>query len=290
MHLEFLLFAIVILASRLIYLTYDTALSQRANAALAGVQGLALLGCFSLNAAALGSLATIIGVALLSGLLERRVDLRNGFRLVTLTLLLLIPAGLDAQGQGLLLRPWLIEAAAQLPAVLPLTAGGSPDWQPPLLFLFGILLLANEANIVVRAVFHHCRLEPRQEPALVAVAVPVDTVTERSDPPPRPDGHEAPEVPGAAALPATGSTAAVASIDQQEYNAGRVIGFLERWLMFLVIVMSGDFNALAFIIAAKGLARMKQLEDRQFAEYMLIGTFLSALCAMLVALFVRRAL
>lgn len=39
--------------------------------------------------------------------------------------------------------------------------------------------------------------------------------------------------------------------DVREFNAGRVIGILERWLMFIVIYMAGDWNALAFIIAAK---------------------------------------
>ena len=52
--------------------------------------------------------------------------------------------------------------------------------------------------------------------------------------------------------------------------------------MFMIIFQTGEFSALAFIIAAKGLARMKQLEDKQFAEYMLIGTFVSALAAIIV--------
>lgn len=76
-------------------------------------------------------------------------------------------------------------------------------------------------------------------------------------------------------------------IDEQEYNAGRVIGILERWLMFLVVILSDDLSALAFIIAAKGLARMKQLDDKVFAEYMLIGTLLSALSAVLLGFYVK---
>jgi hypothetical protein len=53
-------------------------------------------------------------------------------------------------------------------------------------------------------------------------------------------------------------------------------------MMFLVVILTNDLSAPAFIIAAKGLARMKQLEDRQFAEYMLIGTLLSAVSAVLI--------
>ena len=72
-------------------------------------------------------------------------------------------------------------------------------------------------------------------------------------------------------------------IDRKEYNAGRVIGTLERWLMFLVVLYSdNNLAALGFIIAAKGLARFKELDDRDFAEYVLVGTFLSALAALLV--------
>lgn len=72
------------------------------------------------------------------------------------------------------------------------------------------------------------------------------------------------------------------AIDVKEFNAGRVIGFLERWLIYLVVLSTNDLTAIGFIIAAKGLARMKQLEDKDFAEYMLIGTFLSVLSAILV--------
>jgi hypothetical protein len=76
--------------------------------------------------------------------------------------------------------------------------------------------------------------------------------------------------------------ASVHGIDRQEYNTGRVIGILERWLMYLVVLSTNNLSAIAFIIAAKGLARMKQLDDKTFAEYMLIGTLLSMLSAVLM--------
>lgn len=38
--------------------------------------------------------------------------------------------------------------------------------------------------------------------------------------------------------------------------------------------------------ALLGLARLKQLEDRDFAEYMLVGTLLSALSAVLVGFWI----
>lgn len=68
------------------------------------------------------------------------------------------------------------------------------------------------------------------------------------------------------------------SIDQVEYNRGRVIGALER-LMTFFFVLKGAYGALGFLIAAKGMTRFKQLDDREFAEYFLIGTFLSIILA-----------
>jgi len=42
-----------------------------------------------------------------------------------------------------------------------------------------------------------------------------------------------------------------------------------------------------WIIAAKSLARFKQLEDREFAEYFLVGTLASFLLAVLVGVGIR---
>src|SRR5207237_1828636 len=47
---------------------------------------------------------------------------------------------------------------------------------------------------------------------------------------------------------------------------GRAVGSLERALA-LTMVLLGDYAAVGWIIAAKSLARFKQLEDREFAEY-----------------------
>lgn len=78
-------------------------------------------------------------------------------------------------------------------------------------------------------------------------------------------------------------------VDEDEYKAGRVIGVLERSLIFLIIYFSGDFSAVGFMLAAKGLVRIRQLRDRQFSEYLLIGTLASAICAVIVALVLRLA-
>lgn len=74
-------------------------------------------------------------------------------------------------------------------------------------------------------------------------------------------------------------------VDSAEYNAGRIIGMLERILIFS-FMLAGQYAAIGFIIAAKGFTRFKELDDRKFAEYVLIGTFLSALTAIVITLLV----
>jgi hypothetical protein len=53
------------------------------------------------------------------------------------------------------------------------------------------------------------------------------------------------------------------------------------------MVLLGDYAAVGWIIAAKSLARFKQLEDREFAEYFLVGTLASFLLAVLVGVGIR---
>jgi len=75
-------------------------------------------------------------------------------------------------------------------------------------------------------------------------------------------------------------------ITGQQYNTGRVIGMLERIFIYSFAI-SGQFAAIGFILTAKGVVRYHEFEDRAFAEYVLIGTLLSALLAMAIALVVQ---
>jgi len=77
--------------------------------------------------------------------------------------------------------------------------------------------------------------------------------------------------------PTTASDGDTRTVDDREYNAGRVIGMLERWLIYLVVVFAQNYNVIAMILAAKGFARFRQLDKREFAEYVLIGTLASLL-------------
>lgn len=78
-------------------------------------------------------------------------------------------------------------------------------------------------------------------------------------------------------------------VDKQEYNTGRLIGLLERIFVFLFVLL-GQYTAIGFILAAKGVARFQDFKSRTFAEYVLIGTLLSSLLAMVIAYFIKLLL
>ncbi|GAB4328554.1 MAG: hypothetical protein Kow0037_02980 [Calditrichia bacterium] len=75
-------------------------------------------------------------------------------------------------------------------------------------------------------------------------------------------------------------------LDEQQYNRGRVIGFLERTAVYF-LVFFGQYATIGLLLTAKGITRYKKLEERDFAEYFLIGTLLSTLTAGGLALIFR---
>jgi hypothetical protein len=127
-----------------------------------------------------------------------------------------------------------------LPGVV-ITGGVVSDIQ---LFVFGFLMVLNEANIILRYILKLVGLK---------------------------------------------SLGKTKEVDQQEYNTGRIIGLLERIFVFLFVILN-QFAAIGFVLAAKGVTRFKDFESRTFAEYVLIGTLLSALLAMGVAFLVKTVL
>lgn len=65
-----------------------------------------------------------------------------------------------------------------------------------------------------------------------------------------------------------------------EANIGSLIGKLER-ILILTLGLMGLYSSIAIVLAAKSLARFKQLENREFAEKYLVGTLLSLIIAVL---------
>lgn len=244
--LEYFLCLNLLMLTRLVYLRRDEAIGSKWNLWLTGLQLLLVVLCFSFTTGLWLVLLLLAAVGGLNLLLEPRL-LKKGWRICTLLAFVLgIDLVLGASG-GLQLRPALVNAVTFLSntsGLLQVSPGLSGE--KLLGATFGLLVLANEINLFIRMVFRHFGMEP----ATVGMPAPVD--------------------------------ASAHGIDRQEYNTGRVIGILERWLMYLVVLSTNNLAAIAFIIAAKGLARMKQLDDKVFAEYMLIGTLLSMLSAVLV--------
>lgn len=70
---------------------------------------------------------------------------------------------------------------------------------------------------------------------------------------------------------------------------GATIGVLER-LLIVIFVLSGSTAAIGFVVAAKTLARFRQLDDRDFAEYYLLGTLASVAVAIASGLVAQAAL
>jgi hypothetical protein len=70
---------------------------------------------------------------------------------------------------------------------------------------------------------------------------------------------------------------------------GRTIGYLER-IVIIACIAAGSFEALAFLIAAKGLIRAKEFDERSFAEYFLVGSLCSVLVALIAGTVIRMLL
>ncbi len=73
------------------------------------------------------------------------------------------------------------------------------------------------------------------------------------------------------------------ALDIKEYNRGRLIGDIER-ILLVVMVAVHSYEALGFLIAAKGLIRSRELENRSWAEYFLVGTLTSTLVAVVAGM------
>jgi hypothetical protein len=72
-------------------------------------------------------------------------------------------------------------------------------------------------------------------------------------------------------------------------RVGATIGILER-LLICALVLGGAVATIGLVIAAKTLARFKQLDDREFAEYYLLGTLASVTIAVASSLIAQAAL
>ncbi|MCJ7738944.1 MAG: hypothetical protein MUQ10_16785 [Anaerolineae bacterium] len=245
MDLLFCFLLHAILVSRLVFTFTDTPVSRRQTVFMIVLQSAALLA-YELRPV----LALLAGVLLLINILFHFLESRLKGRTTELRLLWLLAQIIVL---GIFLSPWLgVQFQAALPNLLALIVYSfSPgaltanvDWLRSSVVLLGLLLVTNEVNILIRYLFKAFQLAP---------------VTE--------GGAE---------------KGLITIVNTREYNAGRVIGILERLLIYH-LVLNAQFGAIGFILAAKSFTRFKELEKREFAEYVLVGTLLSALLAMAIA-------
>ena len=120
-------------------------------------------------------------------------------------------------------------------------------------YCLGFLFIINESNTIIRQLFDWIKVNPN--------------LSEK-------DEQEVEE-----SLPST----KYLRID--EYKSGRVIGILERSIVYFAVVIN-EYSIIGFMLAAKALARFRDKESKVYIEYVLIGTFTSILISLLTAGFI----
>jgi len=65
------------------------------------------------------------------------------------------------------------------------------------------------------------------------------------------------------------------------------IGILERMVIFIVIVLSGNFNIVGWVLGAKSVARFARGKNESEVEVYFVGTLLSLLFGLSIAIAVR---
>jgi len=82
---------------------------------------------------------------------------------------------------------------------------------------------------------------------------------------------------------------AARTADEDPYATGRVVGCLERFIV-LGLVLLDQWAAIGLVLAAKSIARFKELDSRPFADYYLIGTLTSVGVALASGFLLRAVL
>ena len=72
-------------------------------------------------------------------------------------------------------------------------------------------------------------------------------------------------------------------------NGGKLIGQLERCLIFLFIFINQPAG-IGFLVAAKSVLRFEEAKEQKLAEYILIGTLLSFSIAIALSFLTRWAI
>jgi hypothetical protein len=236
--------------SRLFFLFRDWPVSVKKILYMSALQVL-LLFVFKLQILLIIFILLLIGTNFLLYIAEKQHINVNLVRFLSLVLLIIL-TGLFTSGNSLInFNQSLIDFMTKSSGYfLPSVVIKNPNVLYISIVAAGFLFLLNEVNFVIRYFFEALSVVPK--------------ITDK-------EGKE------------------LAKENEKEYNAGRVIGMLER-ILILFFVLVNQLGAIGFIIAAKGFTRFKELGNRDFAEYVLIGTLLSSLSAIAVALLLKQLL
>lgn len=77
-------------------------------------------------------------------------------------------------------------------------------------------------------------------------------------------------------------------VSASDVSRGRLIGYLER-IIIMILIYKGAYSAIGFVVAAKSLVRFKNLDQREWAEYFLVGTLISTLLGLLLGFLLQFA-
>jgi hypothetical protein len=147
-----------------------------------------------------------------------------------------------------------------------------------------LLFSIRGGTYIVRSCLRKAGTLPHLHPhALSTGDTPHPRETAKPSKPHRP--HPTSAAPDSASAAQSSST----QLDVAEINRGRLIGNLER-LVLTIVVAAGSYAALGFLVAAKGLVRFEELQDREFAEYFLVGSLASVLVALCTGIAIRFTL
>jgi hypothetical protein len=244
---EFFFMVNVILASRLVFLFRDGPLTAGGLLILFTVQAVGLLA-FQPGIA----WAILLGLLLLNGLafhrLEKYRTLNKGLRLLPLAVQIVLLSVFFSPWIGISFNNEIFASLAGIGRFSILVTLFERICRPGTsVVLMGGLLVSNEANHLLRLLLAGLRVGPAAS---------------------------------------AGDSPDMTAADRREYNTGRVIGILERIIIY-VAILTDQIAAIGLVLAVKGLARFKEMDDRPFAEYVLVGTLLSLLLAVFVALLVK---
>ncbi len=81
-------------------------------------------------------------------------------------------------------------------------------------------------------------------------------------------------------------------VDIKEGSAGMgsKIGYVERLLIFIFVILN-QYEAIGFLVAAKSILRFNESrDDKKYAEYVLYGTLLSVLLAIVIGIAAKETI